>query len=120
MVSKRNIIYSLIILLIIAIAVWNYQNTLNLFDYSGSYSSVEGEISRSTYIGKGEVFGPHRVEVQLSNGDVYIVLAEDRAPQLDKGDQIILQLPAEEQFLEHGKETTNKYQVTKVNTTVIN
>lgn len=103
----------MVILLIIAASSWNHFNTNRLMSYTGSYTLVEGRVSSVTYIGRKELFGPHRVAVQLSTGGEFVLLAEDSPPQFADDAHIVLQLPAEEEFFENGMPATHMFQVVK-------
>lgn len=111
--KTRFVSYALIILTIVILAAWNYLDSMRLFKYEGPYTEVKGIVSGTKYIGKMEIYGPYRVEVKLENNETFIVVTEGHAAQIDKGDYISLQIPLSKIFTQHGKRTTNQYQIIK-------
>lgn len=114
----RKVVVSVSVILVIAIVtLWHVYDSRALDRYEGSYIEVKGKILRSTYIGKRELFGPARFEIELDNGQSYIVVSRERPPLFHEGDSIALHIPKEQRFVQDDKQVCNKFTVERADRT---
>ena len=112
--TTKNSITVAVIVSIVLYALYDYKDIRGLMAYDGRFSEVKGVVYQATYIGNKEIFGPNRMEVELDNGDSYILVYENKTPLIEKGDALILSLPMDQIFRDRGKLMTNKFELTKV------
>ncbi len=105
---------AVIIVAIVAYAIYDYGETTELLNYDGKYSEKSGIVARSAYIGRKEIFGPKRYEVELKEGGTFILVIEKEDALIEVGDSIVLSVPKEREFLDRGVVMTNKFSLTRV------